>query len=128
MQGESMISRRGFNVLAAAGLMGLPLARSTQADPPGKPGWIDAHVHVWTPDLQAYPLDPHFQREDMQPPSFTPEELFAHARPAGVSRIVLIQMSFYRFDNRYMLDMIARYPGVSSGVGIVDQQFHLPAR
>lgn len=122
MQGESMISRRGFNVLAAAGLMGLPLARSTQADPPGKPGWIDAHVHVWTPDLQAYPLDPHFQREDMQPPSFTPEELFAQARPAGVSRIVLIQMSFYRFDNRYMLDMIARYPGVFSGVGIVDQQ------
>jgi predicted TIM-barrel fold metal-dependent hydrolase len=45
-----------------------------------------------------------YQRENMQPPSFTPQELFAHAHPLGVERIVLIQMSFYRYDNAYMLD------------------------
>ena len=85
-------------------------------------GNIDAHVHVWTPDTQQYPLAPGFTKEkDMVPPSFTPTELFAHCRPQGVDRIVLIQMSFYKFDNRYLLDSIAGDPGVFSGVGIVDE-------
>jgi predicted TIM-barrel fold metal-dependent hydrolase len=68
--------------------------------------YIDAHVHVWTPDTDHYPLAEGFKKEDMKPPSFTPEELFRHSRPSGVQRIVLIQMSFYRFDNSYMLDMM----------------------
>ena len=77
-------------------------------------------MHVWTPDTSKYPLDADFKIADMQPPSFTPEQLFAHCRPSGVGRIVLIQMSFYNFDNRYMLDMIAAHRGIFSGVGIVD--------
>lgn len=81
---------------------------------------IDAHVHVWTPDTDRYPLAPGFTKADMKPASFTPEELLAHARPEGVSRIVLIQMSYYRFDNRYMLDSMRRFPGVFGGVGVVD--------
>jgi predicted TIM-barrel fold metal-dependent hydrolase len=56
----------------------------------------------------------------MKPPSFTPEELFAHSRPCGVDRIVLIQMSYYRFDNSYMLDMMERNKGVFGGVAIVN--------
>jgi predicted TIM-barrel fold metal-dependent hydrolase len=67
---------------------------------------IDAHVHVWTPDTDHYPLAAGFKKENMKPASFTPEELFKHCRPSGVERIVLIQMSFYRFDNSYMLDMM----------------------
>src|SRR5690606_20829476 len=59
--------------------------------------------------------------EGMKPPSFTPEELFAHSKPNGVARVVLIQMSFYRFDNRYMLDVMKQHPGVFSGVAIVDE-------
>ena len=83
--------------------------------------WVDAHVHVWTPDLGRYPIDTSFQVADMQPPSFTPEQLFAQSRPAGVNRVVLIQMSFYRFDNRYLLEALHRYKGTFSGVGIVDE-------
>lgn len=79
---------------------------------------IDAHVHVWTDDQTRYPRDS--KERDYPPPRFTPDDLFAHSKPAGVNRIVLIQMSFYRFDNRYMLDCIAKYPGVFAGVGIVD--------
>lgn len=86
-----------------------------------KPGFIDAHVHVWTPDTKAFPLAPGYQPSGMQPPSFTPEELLALARPNGVTRVVLIQMSFYRFDNCYMLDAMRRFLGVFSGVGIVDE-------
>lgn len=83
---------------------------------------IDAHVHVWTPDTQAYPLAPGFTKENMKPPSFTPEQLLRHCQPEGVDRIVLIQMSFYQTDNRYMLDTMRAFPGTFGGVGIVDTQ------
>jgi predicted TIM-barrel fold metal-dependent hydrolase len=85
-------------------------------------GAIDAHVHVWTPDTERWPLAEGFKKSDVRPPSFTPEELLSLARPNGVARIVLIQMSFYRFDNAYMLETMKRFPGVFSGVGIVDDQ------
>ncbi|HXG09971.1 MAG TPA: amidohydrolase family protein [Gemmataceae bacterium] len=83
-------------------------------------GLIDAHVHVWTPDTGHYPLAPGYKKEDMHPPSFTPEELFKHTKPAGVDRINLIQMSFYGFDNRYLLDMIALYKDVFVGTAVID--------
>lgn len=83
-------------------------------------GHIDAHVHVWSPDTGRHPLAEGFKKEGMKPASFTPEQLFAHCRPEGVRRIVLIQMSFYRTDNRCMLDAIAAHPGVFKGVAIID--------
>jgi predicted TIM-barrel fold metal-dependent hydrolase len=116
-----LLSRRHFNHAVATGLAALTgsrlLADATQST---QPGWIDAHVHVWTPDVKRYPLAPGFSVASMQPPSFTPEELFSHCRPCGVTRIVLIQMSFYQYDNSYMLDSMAAHPGTFSGVGIVD--------
>ena len=84
-------------------------------------GFIDAHVHVWTPDLEKYPLAEGFTREDMKPASFTPEELLKHAMPCGVGRIVLIQMSYYRFDNSYMLHTMQQHPGRFSGVAVIDE-------
>jgi predicted TIM-barrel fold metal-dependent hydrolase len=90
--------------------------------------YIDAHVHVWTPDTVRYPLAPGFKKEDMKPASFTPEELFKHCKPAGVGRVNLIQMSFYGFDNSYMLDVIAKYPGVFVGTAVIDPLGADPAR
>ena len=55
----------------------------------------------------------------MQPPSFTAEELLTTCRPCGVGRVNLIQMSFYRFDNSYILDT-RRYPERFVGTAIVD--------
>jgi len=83
-------------------------------------GYIDAHVHVWTDDVQGYPLAPDYAVEHMKPATFTDEELLTHSTPCGVDRIVLIQMSFYGFDNRYMLDTIARRPQTFRGVAVVD--------
>lgn len=97
--------------------MTLPL-ESVRADASGD---IDAHVHVWTPDVASYPLAEGYTVSQMKPASFTPEELFVHSRPNGVNRIVLIQMSFYGFDNRYMLDTMRRFPGVFSGVAVIDE-------
>lgn len=109
-------TRRTFLASSAAALTGCHLL-----SPSGKGNWIDAHVHVWTPEVEKYPLARGYAVSDMQPPSFTPEQLFAHCKPEGVNRIVLIQMSYYQTDNRYMLDMMRAHPGVFSGVAIVDE-------
>ncbi|HTU22515.1 MAG TPA: amidohydrolase family protein [Gemmataceae bacterium] len=82
--------------------------------------FIDAHVHVWTDDTAHYPLARSFKVEDMKPRRFTPEDLFKHSKPAGVDRINLIQMSFFGFDNRYMLDMIALHKDVFCGTAVID--------
>jgi predicted TIM-barrel fold metal-dependent hydrolase len=96
--------------------------------------YIDAHVHVWTEDTDHYPLAPGFQKQAMKPPTFTPEILFKHCRPSGVNRIVLIQMSFYRFDNSYMLDMMnlhqvnerGKKVPVFAGVAVIDHTVERP--
>jgi len=111
-------TRRDFLLTAASTAAMSALPRSVRAAVDGD---IDAHVHVWTPDVAKYPLAEGFEVSQMKPASFTPEELFAHTQPNGVGRIVLIQMSYYRYDNRYMLDTMARFPGVFSGVAIVDE-------
>src|SRR3954469_1735020 len=82
--------------------------------------YIDAHSHIWTPDVAHYPLAKGFDVAGMRPPSFTAEELLATCRPSGVGRVNLIQMSFYEFDNSYMLDMIKLYPDRFVGTAIVD--------
>ncbi|MGB8478369.1 MAG: amidohydrolase family protein [Acidobacteriaceae bacterium] len=81
---------------------------------------IDAHVHVWTPDEVRFPRDPRYGGPPAVPEIFTPENLLELARPLGVERVVLIQMSFYGTDNSYMLNATKRYPGVFSGVAVVD--------
>jgi predicted TIM-barrel fold metal-dependent hydrolase len=124
--GNSQLNRRDLLKAGACALGGAaisiasrPYAALALDDRAGKA--IDAHVHVWTPDTKRYPLAAGFSPEQMQPPSFTPEQLLAHARPLGVGRIVLIQMSFYGFDNSYMLDTMRAYPGVFSGVAVIDE-------
>lgn len=119
-QPKQKIARRTFFRYGAVAAVGI--SEQNRAAAATGAGWIDAHVHVWTPDLERYPIDPEFSRKDMRPASFTPEELFRHTRAAGVDRIVLIQMSFYNLDNAYMTDMIKQYPGVFRGIGIVDHR------
>ncbi|MBI5393677.1 MAG: amidohydrolase family protein [Verrucomicrobia bacterium] len=82
--------------------------------------YIDAHVHVWTDDFAKYPLPAGVKREAMALPRFLPEDMLRVARPSGVNRIALIQISFYRFDNRYMLDVIRRQPETFCGIAMVD--------
>jgi predicted TIM-barrel fold metal-dependent hydrolase len=101
--------------------------------------FIDAHAHVWTDDTSHYPLAPGYKPEDMKPRRFTPEDLFKHTRPAGVDRVVLIQMSYYYpkdtsseigkgFDNSYMLDMMKMYDDVFSGTAVIDPRANEPER
>lgn len=91
-------------------------------------GFIDAHVHVWTDDRSHYPLAEGFKADDIEPKRFTPQDLFKHTRPAGVDRVVLIQMSFYGTSNAYMLDMIALYPEVFVGTAVIDPHQEAPEK
>ena len=83
-------------------------------------GYIDAHVHVWTNDLQKYPLTPEFTVQDMNPSAYFPDQILRDARPSGVDRIVLVQMSYYGYDNSFMLEAIKQSPKVFRGIAIVD--------
>lgn len=83
--------------------------------------FIDAHCHIWTPDTAKYPLAAGHRRANMDPPSFTVEELFGVMQPLGINRVVLIQMSFYGYDNSYMLDVIAKHPKNFRGVAVIEQ-------
>jgi predicted TIM-barrel fold metal-dependent hydrolase len=90
--------------------------------------YIDAHSHIWTPDVHHYPLAQGFTVNDMKPRSFTAQELLERCRPSGVGRVNLIQMSFYGFDNSYMLGMIKLYPDRFVGTAIVDPLAPRPER
>ena len=92
------------------------------------PGFIDAHVHVWTNNVKDYPLESGFAPDDMSPRKYLPEDILRDARPSGVHRVVLIQMSCYGFDNSYMLDAIRHQPNVFRGVAIVDWNSSDPVR
>ena len=81
---------------------------------------IDAHVHVYTDDFDRYPLAPGYSPEQMKPRRFLPEDILSHANRCGVSRVVLVQMSYYGADNSYMLEVMRTHPGVFGGIGIVD--------
>ena len=125
LRGRDCITRRELLATGSAALAALALPTESLAAKPkaaNMRGFIDAHVHVWTPDTAKYPLAAGFTKKDMQPPSFTPEQLFEHAKRHGVARVTLIQMHFYMFDNSYMLDTISRFPGVFSGVAIIDEE------
>jgi len=87
---------------------------------------IDAHVHIWTNDFDKYPLAAPYTPADMKPPAFLPSDILNLARPSGVTRIVLVQMTYYGTDNSYMLDTMQQSPGVFGGVAVVDPEGSAP--
>ena len=122
------ISRRLLlkaGMAGAGGLaMGGPLARSNAdaADKAPGDGFVDAHSHIWTRDIKKFPLAQGQTLADLDPPSFTDEELLRTARAKGVDRVVLIQHGLYHgFDNSYCIDAARRCPGVFSIVARVDE-------
>jgi predicted TIM-barrel fold metal-dependent hydrolase len=83
--------------------------------------WIDAHSHIWTRDVQRFPLANGSTVDDLAPPSFTAEELLEVAHRSRVGRVVLIQHHRYHgWDNSYLIDAAHRSPEVFRVVGMVD--------
>lgn len=124
------LTRRRLLQGAAAAAFAVPRSSPLMAkdEPSPTDGWIDAHSHIWTPDTDRYPLAGSQTKADLAPPSFTDEELLALVRPLGVARVVLIQHKPYHgVDNSYIVDAIARHPGVFSGVACIDAEAGNPA-
>lgn len=81
------------------------------------PGACDSHVHVIGPK-RRFPLAPG---HSYTPHDALPGELTAMLKRLGMSRVVLIQPSFYRTDNSCMLAAMAQLPG-SRGVAVLPPQ------
>lgn len=80
---------------------------------------VDAHVHVWKHDPR-YPWAPGTKN----PPEkdATAEMLLKLMREAGVDRTVIIQVIFYKWDNRYLADVLKTYPQYFRGVARVNPE------
>lgn len=80
---------------------------------------IDPHVHVWKRDLR-YP----WAKETKRPPEkdATPEMLLELMWANGVARTVIIQVIYYRWDNRYAADVLRQYPRYFRGVARVNPE------
>lgn len=112
-----MLTRR-----QALGVLGMTAAATLVQGADVKPsGYIDAHSHIWTPDVAKYPLYGKQTRADLKPGSFTAEELLELAGKNGVGRVVLIQHKPYHgLDNSYITDSIGKFPGRFSGVACIE--------
>jgi len=116
------MKRRDF--LATTPAM-LGMSMTLRVDEAPDDGYVDAHAHIWTRDIEAYPLANGNAVEDLAPPSFTAEELLAAAKPLGISRVVLIQhRPYHGTDNSYITDTVAKYPGRFSVVACIDEVAH----
>ena len=77
---------------------------------------VDTHIHV-VGDPARYPMIPD---RNYTPPPATIAHLDAIARPAGVSRFVVVQPSFYGTDNTLLLDALAALGPRGAGVAVLD--------
>jgi predicted TIM-barrel fold metal-dependent hydrolase len=124
--------RRRWLAAGAAAAIGAAVSNTFPRPASGADDWtklpyIDAHSHVWSPDIERWPLAGQQTRADLKPLSFTPEELFRLAEPEGVGRVVLIQHSVYHlFDNTYLIDCARRFPGRFAIVGMIDDKGKRP--
>ena len=114
--------QQGLALAAAAGVPGCATSRKPKrTDVIKQLGYIDAHSHIWTPDTDAFSLTIGRTRDDLDPPSFTAEELLKTVHPHGVEKVVLVQhIYYYGYDNAYMIDAANRFPGTFSIIGSVD--------
>lgn len=79
-------------------------------------GACDAHAHVFSDD-PAYPL---VADRSYTPPRAPEEAYLEMLARTGMSRGVLVQISVYGTDNRYLLEVLSRHPDRLRGVAVVD--------
>ena len=83
-----------------------------------EPFTVDSHVHVWKSDPR-YPWAPNAKIPDKDA---TAETLLELMSAAGVERTVIIQVIYYTWDNRYLADVLKRYPNKFRGVARVNPE------
>jgi L-fuconolactonase len=88
-----------------------------------EPQLIDIHPHIISDDDSRYPRAPLFgvQSDWSRERPVTIEGLVAAMDQAGIAKAAIVQASTcYGYDNSYLVDSIAKYPGRFAAVGSVD--------
>ena len=92
MRNHTLLNRRDALRSSLIGTAGVALSGNllgkSMADPILHTN-IDAHSHIWTTDLENYPLAQGQTVDDLKPASFTPEALLELAHANRVGRVVL---------------------------------------
>jgi predicted TIM-barrel fold metal-dependent hydrolase len=112
------LTRRAFSRLAAGSVAGLMLPRTADAAAPLSDmpaGAIDVHNHIVGP-LPTYPMAPN---RTYTPPEASVARLRALRTQLGVPRNVIVQPSFYGFDNSCLVDALAELGTSARGVAVV---------
>jgi len=112
------LTRRAFGALAMGGLAsGLASRTAGAAAPvPALPaGAIDCHIHIVGPQSK-YPMS---DRRAYTPPEASVEDLRKLRTEIGVQRQVVVQPSFYGFDNSCTLDAVAELGRSARAIAVV---------
>ncbi len=112
------ITRREFGGLAAASLGSAMFPRAGEAAGPLSDmptGAIDAHNHIVGP-LSKYPMAPN---RTYTPPEASVAQLRALRTQLGVARNVIVQPSFYGFDNSCLIDALRELGASARGIAVV---------
>lgn len=80
---------------------------------------VDAHLHIWSADSDAYPWAPHDQVPLPTAPA-SAEDLVRTLDQAGVAGAVCLQPRVYGYDHGYLNQVLAAYPDRFAGVCIVN--------
>jgi len=115
-----MLTRRAFGSMAIAALGGLAAGTRAQAASPlaGMPaGAIDCHNHIVGPQAK-YPMAP---RRTYTPPEASVGELRALNAELGIARNVIVQPSFYGFDNSCTVDALKELGNSARGIAVLPQ-------
>ena len=81
-------------------------------------GATDTHAHV----VAAVPEYPMIEGRSYTPPPAPEHKYLAMLDALGMDHGVLVQISVYGTDNRYMLDVLRRNPGRLRGVAVVNSE------
>nr|WP_316684349.1 amidohydrolase family protein [Ralstonia sp. LMG 32967] len=76
----------------------------------------DTHAHVVSSDASAYPMVPNRSYTPVPCPE---ADYLTMLDATGMERGVLVQISVYGTDNRYMLEVLRRHPERLRGIGVV---------
>jgi predicted TIM-barrel fold metal-dependent hydrolase len=85
--------------------------------------YVDIHPHIVSADDRRYPRDPLFgvQSDWSKERPVNIDQYVAEMDAAGVQQAAIVQASTcYGYDNSYLTDAIAKYPGRLTAVGSVD--------
>jgi predicted TIM-barrel fold metal-dependent hydrolase len=85
--------------------------------------YVDIHPHIISTDDSRYPRSPLFgvQSDWSKERPFSIDRYIAEMDAAGVQQAAIVQASTcYGYDNSYLTDSIAKYPGRLTAVGSVD--------